>query len=231
MIFFRSFPLVLAGILFAGLVADAIEEVPASLPVARVQYYGGDYYTDPTSLPNLAAFATEQTGSSWTAIDAAVSLLDPQLDSYPVLYLTGHGEIQLGDDEVRELRDYLEKGGFLLVNDNGPQKSGNSIDIAFRREIEKVLPDNDLVELPADHPVYGALFQFPEGLPQIHRHNEDEPPRGYGIYVGKRLAVFYAWNSDIGNGWEDASVHNDPPEKRAQALQMGTNLLLYATMQ
>jgi hypothetical protein len=201
------------------------------LTLARVQYYGGDYYTDPTSLPNLVAFANEHTGGTWRALDGSVSLLDPSLGRHPVLYLTGHGEIRLAGDEVEALRAYLEKGGFLVVNDNGPERSGNSIDKAFRREIAKVLPDNPLVELPADHPLYRCFFDLPNGPPQIHAHNENEPPRGFGIYLNGRLAVFYAWNSDIGNGWEDARVHDDPPEKRRAALEMGTNLLMYAMLQ
>jgi len=199
--------------------------------VARVQYSGGDYYTDPTALPNLTAFASKQTGAVWETRDSAVSLLDPNLNQYPVLYLTGHGEIHLSEDESAALRAYLERGGFLLVNDNGPLRSGNSIDPAFRREIAVVLPDHPLVELPSKHPVFHAFFDFPRGLPQIHRHDENQPPRAFGIYVRDRLAVFYDWNSDIGNGWEDPAVHHDPPEKRLAALRMGTNILLYALMQ
>ncbi|MCA9409568.1 MAG: DUF4159 domain-containing protein [Candidatus Omnitrophica bacterium] len=202
-----------------------------ALTIAQVQYYGGDYYTDPTALPNLAAFATEKTGVQWEALDGSVSLLDPNLNSYPVLYLTGHGEIRLRDDEVRALRTYLERGGFLLANDNGPERSGNSINQAFRREIAKVFPESPLVELPDDHPVYRSFFDFPNGIPQIHKHDENAPPKGFGIYLDGRLAVYYSWNADIGNGWEDQSVHNDPQEKRLEALRMGTNLLLYALLQ
>ena len=214
-----------------GLARPEKEADKPPLLIARVQYYGGDYYTDPTALPNLARFASEKTGAQWTAVDGSVSLLDPNLNRYPVLYLTGHGEIQLRDDEVKALRGYLERGGFLLVNDNGPKRSGNSIDGAFRREIAKVLPEHPLIELPKEHPVFHAFFDFPKGLPQIHRHDENEPPRGFAIYVGDRMAVFYDWNSDIGNGWEDPEVHNDPEEKRMEALRMGTNLLLYALLQ
>ena len=199
--------------------------------LAQVQYYGGDYYTDPTALPNLAQFATEKTNATWKAQDGAVSLLDPNLNSYPVLYLTGHGEIRFREDEQKALRTYLERGGFLIVNDNGPERSGNSINQAFRREIANILPENPLVELPDDHPVYRNFYEFPEGIPQIHRHDENASPKGFGIYVEGRLSVFYAWNSDIGNGWEDPAVHNNPPEKRVEALQMGTNLLLYAMLQ
>jgi hypothetical protein len=201
------------------------------IQIARVQYYGGDYYTDPTSLPNLAVFATQKTGVEWKALDGSVSLLDPNLNTYPVLYLTGHGEINLKEDETRALRVYLEKGGFLIANDNGPESSGNSIDGAFRREIAKAFPDSPLLELPKEHPAYHSFFDFPDGLPQIHRHDENQPPRGYGLHIEDRLAVFYAWNSDIGNGWEDPEVHGDPEEKRTQALQMGTNLLLTALLQ
>jgi hypothetical protein len=217
----------------AELIGAEIGTLPRekTLTIARVQYYGGDYYTDPTSLPNLAAFATEKTGTTWEAVDGSVSLLDPNLDRYPVLYLTGHGDLQLKKDEIDALRSYLQQGGFLLVNDNGPARSGNSIDAAFRREIAKVFPDHPLVEFPKNHPIFSALYQFPNGQPQIHRHDETQPPRAFGIYVEGRLAVFYDWNSDIGNGWEDPQVHNDPEEKRQEALKMGTNILMYAVMQ
>jgi uncharacterized protein DUF4159 len=213
----------------------AVRRVPPSeaepLKIARVQYYGGDYYTDPTSLPNLARFATEKTGVEWSALDGSVSLLDPNLNTYPVLYLTGHGEIRLKEDETEALRGYLEKGGFLIANDNGPERSGNSVDRAFRHELAKAFPDSPLLELPKEHPAYHSFFDFPEGLPQIHRHDENQPPRGYGLYLEGRLAVFYAWNSDLGNGWEDPDVHGDPQEKRVAALEMGTNLLLTALLQ
>lgn len=201
------------------------------LILARIQYYGGDYYTDPTSLPNLAAFASEKTGTPWRALDGSVSLLDPNLNRYPVLYLTGHGDIQFKGGEIEALRSYLENGGFLLVNDNGPARSGNSIDEAFRREIAKVLPSQPLVELPNTHPVFSILYDFPKGIPQIHRHDEEQPPRAYAIFIEKRMAVFYDWNSDIGNGWEDPQVHKDPEEKRQEALKMGTNILVYAMIQ
>lgn len=201
------------------------------LLIGRVQYYGGDYYTDPTSLPNLAKFASERSGNPWKAADGSVSLLDPNLNRYPVLYLTGHGEMQIKGDEVSALRAYLDQGGFLIVNDNGPARSGNSIDAAFRREIAKVFPDQGLVELPSEHPIYHAFFDFPKGLPQIHRHDDSTPPTGFGLFVKGRLAVFYAWNSDIGNGWEDAGVHNDPEDKRQEALRMGTNALMFGVLQ
>ena len=212
-----------------GFVSPA--KVSEPLTIAQVRYYGGDYYTDPTALPNLAEFATQQTGTEWKAEDATLSLLDPNLNNYPVLYLTGHGDIQLREDEVAALRAYLEQGGFLLVNDNGPERSGNSINQAFRREIAKVLPEQPLVELPKDHPVFVSFFEFPAGLPQIHRHDKNHPPKAFGIYVKGRLAVFYDWNSDIGNGWENPEVHKDPPNKRLEALRMGTNILLYAVLQ
>lgn len=226
----RPAPLLFWSLWISGVVA-AQPRSGGELIIARVQYYGGDYYTDPTSLPNLAAFASEKTGQSWSVLDGSLSLLDPNLNRYPVLYLTGHGEMQLKEDEVGALRGYLENGGTLVVNDNGPAKTGNSIDLAFRREIAKVLPAPPLVELPPDHPVFHCFFDFPNGIPQIHRHDETQPPRALGIYLERRLAVFYAWNSDLGNGWEDQRVHNDPEEKRQEALRMGTNLLLHALYQ
>ncbi len=223
--------LALWGVLSPVLAQTLLPKEWEPLTIARVQYYGGDYYTDPTSLPNLATFTSQQTGTPWHALDGSVSLLDPNLNRYPVLYLTGHGDIQLKGGESDALRSYLENGGFLLVNDNGPARSGNSIEVAFRREIARVLPGHPLVELPNTHPIFSVLYDFPKGIPQIHRHNEEQPPRAFAIFAGDRMAVFYEWNSDIGNGWEDPQVHKDPEEKRQEALKMGTNILVYAMMQ
>ncbi len=223
--------LTLCGVLPLALAQPPLPREWEPLVIARVQYYGGDYYTDPTSLPNLAAFATGNTGTPWHALDGSVSLLDPNLNRYSVLYLTGHGDIQFKGGEIEALRSYLENGGFLLVNDNGPARSGNSIDTAFRREIARVLPNQPLVELPKTHPIFSVLYDFPKGIPQIHRHDEEQPPRAFAVFIEGRMAVFYDWNSDIGNGWEDPQVHKDPEEKRQEALKMGTNILVYAMRQ
>jgi hypothetical protein len=151
-----------------------------------------------------------------------VRLLDERLWDYPYLHLTGHGEIKLSDAEVARLREYLLRGGFLHADDN------YGLDASFRRELARVFPDRPLVEVPLAHPVYHAVYDFPRGLPKVHEH-DGRPPRGYGVYVGKRLAVFYTHECDLGNGWEDVGTYPaDPPAVHEQALRMGVNLFVYA---
>jgi hypothetical protein len=150
-----------------------------------------------------------------------VRLTDPDLPDYPYLYLTGHGNISLSDREVGALRRHLRGGGFLHADDN------YGLDSSFRREIERVFPDEVLVDVPLDHPVYRIRYPFPDGLPKIHEH-DGLPAQGLGIFLDGRLAVFYSYQSDLGDGWEDATVHGDPPDVREQAIRMGVNLFLYA---
>lgn len=192
--------------------------------VARVKYGGGgDWYSDPSSLPNLLAAAAE-----WARIDVAprdrvVEIADPELFSYPYLYLTGHGNVSLTVAEAERLRQYLLAGGFLHADDN------YGMDESFRREMRKVFPDKDLIEIPFDHDVYHWPFRFPDGLPKVHEHHGG-PPQGLGYFHDGRLVVFYSFNTDLGDGWEDPDVHGDPPDKRRAALQMGVNILAYALM-
>ena len=141
--------------------------------------------------------------------------------SYPVVWLTGHGNIVFSDSETRRLRTYLENGGFLYVDDD------YGLDKAFRREIKKVFPDEELVELPFSHGIYHAHFSFPNGLPKIHKH-DDKPPQGFGLFLDGRLVLFYTYECNLGDGWADPRVHNDPEEKRIAALQMGTNIIVWA---
>ena len=150
-----------------------------------------------------------------------MSATDPELGRYPLLYLTGHGEIRLTDAEVEALTAYLSNGGFLHADDNF------GIDATLRREIARLFPDEPLVELPADHPIYGAAFPMASGLPKVHEH-AGGPPHGYGVYHDGRLVLFYSFNTDLGDGWEDAAVHGDPPEVRKAALEMGANVFVYA---
>lgn len=194
---------------------DAVELV-------RLKYGGGaDWYNGPTELPNLAKFARENAGINVFATGKYIELKDKELFNYPFIFMTGHGNCYFDEDEARRLRQYLEAGGFLLVNDD------YGLDPSFRREIKKVFPDKELVELPFDHPIYHCFYSFPNGLPKIHEH-DNKPPQGFGIFVGKRLALFYVYEADIADGWDDPEVHNDPPEKRLAALKMGTNILIYA---
>ena len=212
--------------LSSGATAAAPERLPTSgsLTIAQVQYDGGgDWYANPSALPNLLAFIRERTGLDVETGPAEVRLTDPTLRSYPYLYLTGHGNIRLSDREVDALRAYLEDGGFLHADDN------YGLDESFRREIRRVFPDAELVEIPFDHPIYHAFFEL-DGLPKVHEH-DGLPAQGLGIFRSGRLVVFYSYQSDLGDGWEDAAVHDNPPAVRRQALQMGTNLFVYALTQ
>ena len=191
------------------------------LTIARLRYAPGDWYGNPTSLPNLLSFVRQELGLPTAEHEAVVTATDPELGRYPLLYLTGHGEIRLTEAEVHDLRAYLSNGGFLNADDNF------GIDSTLRREIGRVFPNEPLVELPADHPIYRAAFPMASGLPKIHEH-AGGPPHGYGVYHDGRLVIFYSFNTDLGDGWEDAGVHDDPPEVRRSALEMGANVFVYA---
>jgi hypothetical protein len=199
------------------------EALPPETPltIARLRYEPGDWYGNPTSLPNLLRFVRQETGLPTASREAVVRATDTELARYPLLYLTGHGELRLTDAEVAALRRYLTSGGFLHADDNF------GIDPALRRELARVFPDEPLVELPNDHPIYRLPFAFPAGLPKVHEH-AGGPPRGYGIYHDGRLVVFYSFNTDLGDGWEDAAVHGDPEAVRRRALEMGANVFAYA---
>lgn len=201
--------------------AVATEEEPG-FTIARLRYNGGgDWYSDPTSLPNLLRGLRERTNVETASREARVEILDEELFRYPFLYMTGHGRISFSPAERERLRYHLIHGGFLWADDN------YGMDEHFRREIRAVFPDAELIELPFDHPIYHEVYDFPEGLPKIHEH-DGGPPRGFGIFHDGRLVVFYTYDCDIGDGLEDADVHNDPPEKREAALRMAINIVTYA---
>lgn len=188
--------------------------------IARLKYEGGgDWYNDPDAIPNLAQELNKRTNIRTEVIDKAVSLTDEELFRYPFLFITGHGNINLSDAEVKRLRDFLTNGGFLYADDD------YGMDESFRREMKKVFPENDLVELPFDHPIYHIIYDFPKGLPKIHEHYEG-PPKGLGLFYQGRLVVYYTWNSNISDGWTEA--HDDPFEKRDVAFRMGVNIVAYA---
>lgn len=190
--------------------------------IARLQYGGGgDWYANASSLPNLLSAIRDRTDVPVALREETVELLDPRLRDHPYLYMTGHGNVAFSARERVALRDYLLAGGFLHADDN------YGMDESFRREIGRVFPDRELVEVPPDHPVFHLFYDFPDGLPKIHEH-DGKPPRALGIFHDGRLVVFYSYESDLGDGWEDPEVHDDPPEVREQALRMGVNLFLYA---
>ncbi|KPK70923.1 hypothetical protein AMJ87_08150 [candidate division WOR_3 bacterium SM23_60] len=193
--------------------------------IARLKYGGGgDWYADPSSLPNLLAAVNERTTIRATPREATVEITDPELFSYPYLYMTGHGNVRFTEEEVAILRNYFAAGGFLHADDN------YGMDSSFRREIKKVFPDSPLIELPFDHPIYSSFYTFTDGLPKIHEH-DGKPAQGFGIFYDNRLTVFYTYECDLGDGWEDPGVHDDPPEKREAALQMGVNIVVYSLTQ
>jgi hypothetical protein len=195
---------------------------PTRLTIARLQYDGGgDWYANPSSIPNLLEAIAERTTLPVERREARVTLLDERLWDYPFLHVTGHGNIKLSTREVERLREYLTRGGFLHVSDN------YGLDSSFRREIARVFPERPLVDVPLKHPIYNIVYSFPKGLPKIHEH-DGKPPRGLGIFLGDRLAVYYDYESDLGDGWEDPEVHKDPPELHEAALRMGVNLFVYA---
>ncbi len=192
-----------------------------ALTVGRLQYGGGgDWYANPSSLPNLLAFIREATGLPTAERERVVTPLDPGLPDLPFLHMTGHGNVVFTPEERVALRRYLEGGGFLHADDN------YGMDEAFRREMELLYPDRPLVELPPDHPAFRAFFHFPEGIPKIHEH-DGHPPQAFGIFHEGRLVILYSYETDLGNGWEDEEVHGNPPELREAALRMGTNLFVY----
>jgi hypothetical protein len=202
--------------------AHPLHADPPRLAVARLQYEGGgDWYANPSSLPNLIVAINQRTSLKVEKAEARTTLMDDRLWDYPFLHVTGHGTIKLSDAEVVRLREYLMRGGFLHVSDN------YGIDDSFRKEIARVFPDRPLQDVPLSHPIYHIVYDFPKGLPKIHEH-DGKPARGYGIFIGDRLAVFYDYSSDLGNGWEDVGTYNDPPALHEQALRMGINLFVYA---
>ena len=213
--------LLLLAVLLAG---TAQAQTRGDIQIARVHYGGGgDWYSgDP--LPNLIAYARQHTLLDLDPEPATVELSSDRLFTVPVLFLNGHGNVFLTDEEAGRLRRYLEGGGFLVINDD------YGMDEAIRRELRKVFPEQELQRLPNSHPVYHAHYDFPDGLPKIHEH-DGAPAEGFGLFHEGRLVVFYAYESDLGDGWEPEGVHPDPPAVREAALRMGVNLLVFAMTQ
>ncbi len=210
--------------LCAVLCFSAVEPPTAtsSLRLGLLKYNGGgDWYSNPTALPNLAAFCNDQIGTDFTTDYGTVEVGSAELYNYPWVHMTGHGNVVFSAVEAENLRNYLIGGGFLHIDDN------YGMDPYVRLALEQVFPDLALVELPYSHPIYHQTFEFNNGLPKIHEH-DGEAPAGYGIFYENRLVVYYSFQCDLGDGWEDESVHNDPPEIRQAALRMGANVIQFA---
>ncbi|HSG99420.1 MAG TPA: DUF4159 domain-containing protein [candidate division Zixibacteria bacterium] len=195
---------------------------PSGVSVARLHYTGGgDWYWGSSAVPNLLEFVRDNTNWPVDTLEGRVSVDEEELFDYPFLCATGHGVMRFSESDRERLRAYLNAGGFLFINDSygmGP---------SVVEELAALFPDREPAELPFSHEIYHSFYDFPNGPPKIHEH-DNKPPRGYGILLGDRVAVYFLLESDIGDGWEDSHVHNDPPDKRLAALQMGVNLLAYA---
>ena len=208
-------------ILTLSMVLSLSGEPLAPMTIARLKYDGGgDWYSNQGSLENLMRFIEKNTGLDMAERQAVVEPGSPELFQYSYLYMNGHGNIHFSDEDIRRLRHYLENGGFLHADDN------YGMDHSFRREMKRIFPDKDWVELPFDHPIYHQKFDFSKGLPKIHEH-DNKPAQGLGLFHQGKLVVFYTYECDLGDGWENEEVHHDPAALREAALQMGCNIFLY----
>lgn len=209
------------GILFFSMIFSLISFGQGTYQLAVLKYNGGgDYYANPTSLPNLIAFCNQNLSTNISKDVPFVEAGSSSIFNYPFVHMTGHGNVVFSSTEVENLRNYLLGGGFLHIDDN------YGMDEFIRVELKKIFPNQELVELPTNHPIFHQKFKF-NGLPKIHEH-DDKRAQAFGIIVEGRLVCLYTFQTDLGDGWEDQEVHNDSPEKRKQALQMGANILMYA---
>lgn len=189
--------------------------------IALLKYRGGgDWYANPTSLPNLITFCNKNLQTTLNPQPATVEVGSADIFHYPFVHMTGHGNVIFSDEEAKNLRIYLMSGGFLHIDDN------YGLDKFIRPQMKKVFPELDFIELPFNHPIYHQFYKFPNGLPKIHEH-DDKPPQGFGLIWEGRLVCFYTYECDLGDGWEDEEVHKDPLEIRTKALQMGANIIQY----
>ena len=209
------------GMLLLSSFTFALTEMPQ---LARLHYDGGgDWYNDPDALPNLVRYVNNTLNTNFSSVQAVIKPSDANLFDYPFIFMTGHGNITFSEREARNLRDYLLRGGFLYADDD------YGMDEAFRREIRKVFPDREMIELPASHPLFHCYFSFPQGIPKIHEH-DGKRPQAFGIFDETgRLMVLYTYETNVSDGWSDA--HDNPPEVAEEAFKMGTNMLYYIMAQ
>jgi len=210
--------IILISVINTGQTKDAFE-------ITRLKYNGGgDWYNGHTEETNLLNFIAANTNVKVNARYSFVDISSDDIFSHPFLFMTGHGNINFSDEEAQRLRKFLENGGFLYVDDD------YGLDPAFRREIKKIFFEKELKELPFSYGLYNVFYQFPNGVPKIHEH-DGKPAQGFGIFIDKRLALFYTYESNPSDGWDDQAVHKDPEEKRIKALKFGTNIVLWALTQ
>ena len=182
---------------------------------------GGDWYANPTAIPNLVDFANKNIGTNISKDPQAVNIDSEDLFNYPIIFMTGHGNVLFSDDDANNLRNYLISGGFLHISDN------YGLDKFIRRELKKVFPNLEFKEIPTNHPIFNQTFKFPNGIPKIHEHNK-KPAQGFGLFYEGRLVVFYDYETDLSDGWEDEIIHNNPKSVRETALKMGANIIEFA---
>ncbi len=190
--------------------------------VAILKYKGGgDWYSNPTALPNLIKFCNENINTRVSTKPQTVEVESTDIFQFPFIHMTGHGNVFFDDSDSENLRNYLLSGGFLHIDDNyGMQPY-------ITKELKKVFPNEDLIELPSSHPIFNSVYSFPQGLPKIHEH-DGKRPQALGIFHEDRLVLLFTFESDLGDGWEDQQVHNDPEDVREKALKMGANIVKYA---
>ncbi|MBL8980341.1 MAG: DUF4159 domain-containing protein [Gemmatimonadetes bacterium] len=212
--------LVLLGMGFAA--PAPAQAPPGTMAIGRLHYDGGgDWYANPSALPNLIAAARQRAGLRLAEKEKVVRLVDDDIWNVAYLHVTGHGNLRWSEQELVILRRWLVAGGFLHVSDN------YGLDESFRREVARLFPERPLEPVPGGHPIYHLVYDFPQGVPKIHEH-DGKPAEGLGIFLDGRLALFYDYQSDLSDGWEDPAVHRDPAEKHEAALRMGVNLIAYA---
>jgi Domain of unknown function (DUF4159) len=198
-----------------------LSSIGYSQEIALIKYAGGgDWYSNPTSLPNLIKYCNATINTRIKSKPGQVEPSSPDLFGYPYVHMTGHGNVVFSQNDVENLRKYMTSGGFLHIDDN------YGMNEFIRKEIKKVFPDNDLVEIPATHAIFQKPFPFPAGIPKIHEH-DGKKPQAFGIFIENRLVLMYSYETDLGDGWEDTEVHNDPKEVREKALKMGANIMNY----
>ena len=219
--FIKTFLFVLFGLFFNA--TNAIcDPLPGTYKIAVLKYKGGgDWYANPTALPNLVKFVNQHLKTKLDATTPSVEVGSSELFDFPFVHMTGHGNVVFSNDDANNLRTYLLAGGFLHISDN------YGMDAFVRKEMKKVFPELEWIEVPFDHPVYHGPFDFNNGLPKIHEH-DNQPPKGLGLFWEGKLICFYDVECDLGDGWEDAGVHNDSEQNRLKALRMGANLISYA---
>lgn len=190
--------------------------------VAILKYNGGgDWYANPTAIPNLVAFSNQNIGTNISKNPQSVAANSEDIFNYPLLFMTGHGNVLFSDDDANNLKNYLISGGFLHISDN------YGLDKFIRRELKKVFPALEFKEVPKNHPIYNQTFRFSNGMPKIHEHDKKQA-QGFGLFYDGRLVVFYDYETDLSDGWEDEVIHNNPKEVREKALKMGANIIEYA---